>query len=538
MSDSFVAVSKMLPYLAPPVIGAFIGYLTNRVAIRMLFRPLKKWRIGPIPVPMTPGVIPSKRHALAVNIGEMVGEHLLTSEEIGKSLRKKEFQDHLYQLIESKLETLMKQDLGPLPSIIPQRYGSYFDIAVKTIVYRLKESVNDYLHSDNLQHIVNASSEKMLSSLLDMKVDDLLPSEQRDITIDIIGNQLEGFINCEAFEILIKKTLTSKIAATVNSGACLSEVLPEQLNSLIVQMTANQAPSIAESAADLLGNPEIINKITLALRGVIEEFINGLGPMAAMVHNFLDMKVVEEKITEYLARDENDIRKILEDERVVLEIEAVLRAKAEHVLTTPVKDLLKEYDPAEVSVACDQVCGKLLKALRHSDGMLQLRNAIRDHFETRFFDKDLTLGSLLADLTNSSDRSEMKTWLGTKIVLALRSQSVKEGMQQIIDQMALRFIEKPIGRLSNFIPAGVRGGIYESIQQAATRMLSSEVPGIVKSLNIRRIVTERIDTFDLLRLEKLLLSIMEEQFKYINLFGGILGFLIGCINLVIVYGWR
>ena len=41
-----------------------------------------------------------------------------------------------------------------------------------------------------------------------------------------------------------------------------------------------------------------------------------------------------------------------------------------------------------------------------------------------------------------------------------------------------------------------------------------------------------IDSFDLLRLEQLLLSIMEEQFKYINIFGGLLGFLIGCANII------
>ena len=93
-------------------------------------------------------------------------------------------------------------------------------------------------------------------------------------------------------------------------------------------------------------------------------------------------------------------------------------------------------------------------------------------------------------------------------------------------------LKKPVGRLSNLVPAGVRDGLYLSLQEMATKMLTSEVPGIVKSLNLRQIVSERIDSFDLLRLERLLLSIVEEQFKYINLFGGFLGFLIGCANLI------
>ena len=71
-----------IKYAAPPVVGAIIGYVTNKVAIKMLFRPLRAWRLGGIRIPMTPGVVPSKRLELAQNMGEVVGDHLLTSKEI------------------------------------------------------------------------------------------------------------------------------------------------------------------------------------------------------------------------------------------------------------------------------------------------------------------------------------------------------------------------------------------------------------------------------------------------------------------------
>ncbi|MCI5188827.1 MAG: DUF445 family protein, partial [Candidatus Electrothrix sp. AS4_5] len=50
---------------------------------------------------------------------------------------------------------------------------------------------------------------------------------------------------------------------------------------------------------------------------------------------------------------------------------------------------------------------------------------------------------------------------------------------------------------------------------------------------IKELVTEKVDSLDLMRLEGLLLSIMEEQFKYINLFGALLGFMIGLLNILI-----
>ncbi|MCI5190943.1 MAG: DUF445 family protein, partial [Candidatus Electrothrix sp. AS4_5] len=74
-----LTTTHLLTYAGPPLLGALIGYLTNKVAIRMLFRPLKPWYILGKRVPMTPGIIPSKRHDLAENIGDMVGEKLLTT---------------------------------------------------------------------------------------------------------------------------------------------------------------------------------------------------------------------------------------------------------------------------------------------------------------------------------------------------------------------------------------------------------------------------------------------------------------------------
>ncbi|MCI5142121.1 MAG: DUF445 family protein, partial [Candidatus Electrothrix sp. ATG1] len=102
------------------------------------------------------------------------------------------------------------------------------------------------------------------------------------------------------------------------------------------------------------------------------------------------------------------------------------------------------------------------------------------------------------------------------------------------NRMVDRLTSKPLGILQNLMPAGIRSGITEYIVLTANQMLVREVPGLVRTLNIRELVTEKVDSLDLVRLESLLLSIMEEQFKYINLFGALLGFLIGLLNLLVM----
>ena len=58
-------VLAVLPWILPPLLGAIIGYVTNRIAIKMLFRPLTPKRFLGVRVPLTPGVIPRNRFDLA-----------------------------------------------------------------------------------------------------------------------------------------------------------------------------------------------------------------------------------------------------------------------------------------------------------------------------------------------------------------------------------------------------------------------------------------------------------------------------------------
>jgi uncharacterized membrane protein YheB (UPF0754 family) len=67
----------------PPLVGGVIGYVTNWIAVKMLFRPLYPKYIGKWQLPFTPGIIPRRKDSLAKAIGQAVGSQLLTKEDIG-----------------------------------------------------------------------------------------------------------------------------------------------------------------------------------------------------------------------------------------------------------------------------------------------------------------------------------------------------------------------------------------------------------------------------------------------------------------------
>ena len=139
-------------------------------------------------------------------------------------------------------------------------------------------------------------------------------------------------------------------------------------------------------------------------------------------------------------------------------------------------------------------------------------------------------GQLFADAGGQQIRRTVEQ----ELLAVFRSEGSSRLVGRMVDSMIDSLAKRPIGILARLMPVGVRSGITDYIVLTANRMLLQEVPGLVKSLNISQLVTDKVDSLDLLKLEGLLLSIMEEQFKYINLFGALLGFFIGLINLVIL----
>lgn len=80
--------SHLWLYLSPPVLGGIIGYFTNDIAIKMLFRPYRTIYILGRRVPFTPGLIPRNQERLAKNISETIMGSLLTPEELQNLARR------------------------------------------------------------------------------------------------------------------------------------------------------------------------------------------------------------------------------------------------------------------------------------------------------------------------------------------------------------------------------------------------------------------------------------------------------------------
>ncbi|MDE6331649.1 MAG: DUF445 family protein, partial [Muribaculaceae bacterium] len=99
-----------LVYIARPLVGAVIGYITNDIAIRMLFRPRTAKYIFGYKIPFTPGLIPKEKSRIASSIGNAISKNLMNREVLEKTLLSDEMIDKIKNGIKGFVDAQKSND--------------------------------------------------------------------------------------------------------------------------------------------------------------------------------------------------------------------------------------------------------------------------------------------------------------------------------------------------------------------------------------------------------------------------------------------
>ena len=107
-------------YLISSFVGAIIGYITNYIAIKMLFRPYKAKKLGSITI-IPQGVIPKEKANLAKNIANIVQNHLLDKEELHKLITSDKFKIEIQNMISQKIDEFDMPNITEIIKSNPQK---------------------------------------------------------------------------------------------------------------------------------------------------------------------------------------------------------------------------------------------------------------------------------------------------------------------------------------------------------------------------------------------------------------------------------
>lgn len=177
-----MSVSQLLIYFTPIMTG-LIGWFTNWVAVKMLFKPEKPVSFGLFTVQ---GIFPKRQNKLAERIGSMVANELLTSHDIKNRLMNEENIVSLKLYVEEKIDEYLHHKFPekyPLTSVFFGR-GRRDQIKVD-----LLEEI-DRLAPDVVEKIFVEMEEKFdVEEIITEKVAQLSPSKLEQLIQGILKKE-------------------------------------------------------------------------------------------------------------------------------------------------------------------------------------------------------------------------------------------------------------------------------------------------------------------------------------------------------------
>ncbi len=182
----------------PPVAGAVIGYFTNDIAIKMLFRPYKPLYLGQKRVPFTPGLIPRNQANLAQRVANTIMGSLLTPEELQKIARRllqpERVKAAISWLLKSSIQQIgqnkQEKSAQVLGNVLRDLFSESLPRLVKVLARRedfLEAQLNQIFDQVLVDFQFTDNQAKQLSDWL---VDVVLPPNRiRQIIIDLLTDR-------------------------------------------------------------------------------------------------------------------------------------------------------------------------------------------------------------------------------------------------------------------------------------------------------------------------------------------------------------
>jgi len=544
----------ILPWVLPPLLGAVIGYVTNRIAIKMLFRPLNPKRLFGVRIPLTPGVIPRNRYDLARTIARMVSEQLLSPQALREQLDTPEFRRNLASWIRERRLSLMETQVGrPHPNPLPRGEGTWhapsggerphsnpLPEGEETLSGAEPQPLDGILPeiAEELLAAFLASPQcaRMVQSLAEQVTRDVGEKRMSDITSE---EQLADFVHDRVLPALRNPELGNTASGLVgnwvrdqlNQNKRMREYLTPQNLEAVQGLIRNNLPTATWLVFNWMRQPDMSQKLVQIGQTWVEDTVRSQGILTRAILSLSGKK--EEAI-----RDMPNIIGNLIDE-------------AERSMSTPeMQDLIAEA----VGITLERISGRRIKWL------------IGSNEETIYWMADrATRGAFTAlsetsraSVREAANRFYEKNSTATLGEMAQRTLGVESAVVSgVTASMMLGYLTAPEtpGRITGLArQMGENGGdggdpvtlgelipLSEEVGERLDQYLSDQVVGFLsdnlpelsKIIDVETLVINRIDSFETRDVEDLVMSISGKHLRWINWFGAGLGAMIGLIQLAI-----
>lgn len=165
-------------------VGSIIGWVTNVLAIKLIFRPLQPIEIPVINMKIQ-GLIPKRKRELAKSVGEIVETELISMEEIIDQLIKDENKSEIIFMIKRKMKEIVDKKL---PAFIPSAFKGMIDAYINDMI----EQEGDKVINEFTEKMVHMATNKIkISEIIEDKINDFELEKLEEIVLAIAKKELK-----------------------------------------------------------------------------------------------------------------------------------------------------------------------------------------------------------------------------------------------------------------------------------------------------------------------------------------------------------
>lgn len=295
-------MNAILHYISGPALGAVIGYITNDIAIRMLFRPRKTKYICGVHVPFTPGIIPKEKNRIASAIGNAISEHLMNREVLEHTLLSDEMLAKMRLAIDEFFYTQLHNE-----ETVEQFAAHYL---TSEEIAAMRESTCDEI------------AKLITTKLRDRTIGTTIAHAATQHVIDKTRTSLAGKIKAEKLIEAIASPIESKLASHIN------DVLHDQAPSMATRIVYTEAEKLLSMPMrDVFKGHE--QQLEQAREGIVSVYRTVITDHLPRILEGLNIsKIVETRIREMdMAEAEQIILSVMKKElRAIVWLGALLGA--------------------------------------------------------------------------------------------------------------------------------------------------------------------------------------------------------------------
>lgn len=295
-------MNAIIQYISGPALGAVIGYITNDIAIRMLFRPRKAKYICGVHVPFTPGIIPKEKNRIASAIGNAISEHLMNREVLEHTLLSDEMLEKMRLAIDEFFYTQLHNE-----ETVEQFAAHYL---TNEEIAAMRESTCDEI------------AKLIIAKLRDRAIGTTIAHAATQHVIDKTRSSVAGKIKAEKLIEAIASPIESKLASHIN------DVLHDQAPSMATRIVYTEAEKLLSMPMrDVFKGHE--QQLEQAREGIVSVYRTVITDHLPRILEGLNIsKIVETRIREMdMAEAEQIILSVMKKElRAIVWLGALLGA--------------------------------------------------------------------------------------------------------------------------------------------------------------------------------------------------------------------